>query len=353
MFDILAGICEPIELVFPPPPPQRRRRLVCREVSDSEDDGYLRRPSRQHHFDSWSDQPQQSPVALHNVLGKVWQKAERGSRNLPSSFSAPDLNSQWRNRNPSPPNASTSNVWQAMRNASPPMPPDNRNAVNNAWQRADYASEQRSNRLANVFNRMQQPTGNIMQPPPPPPQPPPLQNREAVQDFFAARNLPYGINAIPPNREAVQDFNAVRNLPYGINAMPPNQEAVQHFNAVRNLPYGMNTGPPLSSPAINNFFAARNVPYGINQPNPAVANVWNRADYAVQQGPPMINVPWNQGPPPSPPPNMWNRMPPGSSYPGSPMGFPQRGPSNLPAPMSFASILSQAHRQHLPYAGGT
>jgi hypothetical protein len=30
-----------------------------------------------------------------------------------------------------------------------------------------------------------------------------------------------------------------------------------------------------------------------------------------------------------------------------PYGVPQRGP----APSSFASLLSQAHRQNLPYAG--
>jgi len=371
MFDILAAGSQPTEIFFSSPSSPRPRRIVCREVSDYEDDGYLRRPSNRHQSSSWSDQPRQSPPALHNILSRVWQKAEQQSKDLPSSFSAPDINSQWqamRNRTPPPPRSSANNVWQAMRNASAPM---------------------------------QQPTGNIIQPPPPP-----LQNREAVQDFNAVRNLPYGINAGSPNREAVQDFNAVRNLPYGINAgspnreavqdffaarnlpygvnagspnreavqdffaarnlpygvnpITPNQEAVQDFNAIRNLPYGINAAPPSSNAAINNFLAARNVPFGINQPNPAVANVWNRADYAAQHAPPMINIPWNQGPPSSPPPlmnNMWNRMQQGppssfnSPYPSSPMGMPQGGPSNFSAPTSFASLLSQAHRQQLPYAG--
>jgi hypothetical protein len=55
--------------------------------------------------------------------------------------------------------------------------------------------------------------------------------------------------------------------------------------------------------------------------------------------------------------NMWNRMQQGppssfnSPYQSSPMGMPQGGPSNFSAPTSFASLLSQAHRQQLPYAG--
>lgn len=376
----LAATFQPIELLLPSYHPPRRRRLVCREVSDSDDESYLRRPSdhhRRHSSGPWHNEPQNTPLSLHNVLSRVWDKAERGSRNMPSSQSAPNINSQWqamRNSSPSPPNPGMNNMWQAMRNAPSPTPQNNQNAVNRVWQRADYASGLQSNPSSNLFN----------------PMPPPFQNREAVQNFNAIRNLPYGVNTGPSptpfqNREAVQNFNAMRNLPYGVNpglSPPPfqNREAIQNFNAVRNLPFGINTPPP-PNPAINNFYAARNVPGGINQPNPAVANVWNRAGYAAQQGPPMINVPPNQWRPSSPSPpmdNMWNRMmqgPSGSPYPSSPalpmdnmwnrmvqgasappygpspMGSPLRAPMNGPAPMSFASLLSQAHQRGLPYSG--
>jgi hypothetical protein len=295
--------------IYLPPASDRPRRLVCREVSDSEDDSYLRRPSHRHHRRHSSSEPnqpqQQQPVNLHNLLNRVWQKAERGSENLSSSVSAPNLNSQ----------------WQSMRNASPPISQDHRNAVTNAWQKADYASELNANRLSNTFNRMRQPTGGL-----------PPQNREAVQDFMAARNLPYGINLPPPNREAVQEFMAVRNLPPGLNQPPPNREAVQ------------------------NFLAARNLPYGINRPNPAVSNVWNRADNAAQQAPPMINIPWNQMQS-SPANSAWNRMQQGRPlpfnppYPNAPFGASVGRPVSAPAPVSFASILSQAQRQHSAYAG--
>ncbi|CAF1409743.1 unnamed protein product, partial [Adineta steineri] len=32
-------------------------------------------------------------------------------------------------------------------------------------------------------------------------------------------------------------------------------------------------------------------------------------------------------------------------------GVPSRGPSYVPPPSSFGALLSQAHRQHLPFAG--
>jgi hypothetical protein len=366
--------------IYLPPASDRPRRLVCREVSDSEDDSYLRRPSHHHHRRHSSSEPnqpqqqqQQQPVNLHNLLNRVWHKAERGSANLPSSVSAPNLNSQWqsmRNTSSSPPppaNYNVNNAWQAMRNAPPPISQDHRNAVTNAWQKADYASELNANRLSNTFNRMRQPTGGL-----------PPQNREAVQDFMAARNLPYGINLPPPNQEAVQDFMAVRNLPPGLNQPPPNREAVQDFMAARNLPYGINLPPPnreavqefmavrnlppgLNQPppnreAVQNFLAARNLPYGINRPNPAVSNVWNRADNAAQQAPPMINIPWNQMQS-SPANSAWNRMQQGRPlpfnppYPNAPFGASVGRPVSAPAPVSFASILSQAQRQHSAYAG--
>ncbi len=253
----------------------------------------------------------------------MWNKAERASEHLPPSSSAPNLNWQpMRNTPPpSPPppppsNVGVNNAWQAMRNAPPPMSPDHRNAVNNVWNRADYATQQKANRLSNVFNRMRQPTGGIIHQTPPP------QNREALNNFYAARNLPPGINQPPPpqNREALNNFYAARNLPPGINQPPP----------------------PQNREALNNFYAARNIPPGINQPNPAISNGWNRA---------------YQAPPSSPTNYTWNRMqqaahiPPNSSFPYPPYGVPSRAPSNVPAPASFGALLAQAHRQRSAYAG--
>ncbi|CAF1341923.1 unnamed protein product, partial [Adineta steineri] len=153
-------------------------------------------------------------------------------------------------------------------------------------------------------------------------------------DFFAARNLPYGVNPSPPppppNREAVQDFFASRNLPYGVNPTSP-------------------PPPPLpqNREAAQDFFAARNLPYGVNPGNSAVSNAWNRADYAAHHPPPP-SMPMN---------NTWNQTPqgppqrPNTSFPYPPFGVPSRGPSYVPPPSSFGALLSQAHRQHLPFAG--
>ncbi|CAF4461572.1 unnamed protein product, partial [Adineta steineri] len=111
------------------------------------------------------------------------------------------------------------------------------NAVANVWNRAENASAQNSNNLANMFGRMRQPSGGIVH------RPPPMQNREAVHDFLALRNLPPP-PSYPQNREAVHDFYALRNLPPGINQPPQNREAVHDFYALRNLPYGINQPPP-------------------------------------------------------------------------------------------------------------
>jgi hypothetical protein len=411
LFRILKGMPQPIETRFRSP--QRgRRRLICQEVSDSEDDLYYRHPSHRHrrHSDPWPNRQQQSPPAIHNLLNNVWHKAERATKNVPPSYSTPNLNSQWQsmpNRPPSP----------------PPVSQAQQKAVNSVWNRAQNSSGQNTNFISNVFDRMRQPTGNIIQPSPPPPQnreavqdffatrnlpyglnqppppqnreavgnfnaarnlpyglnrPPPPQNREAVGNFFATRNLPYGLNQPPPpqNREAVGNFSAARNLPYGLNQPPPpqNREAVGNFIAARNLPYNYNRPPPQQNPeAERNFIAARNVPSGINRPNSAAQNVWNRADYAANNAPPpMFNTAWNQmqsSPPPmnspwnqmqsSPPPmnSPWNQMQQSAPYPQNPTRILApfagsiRPPTRVPAPPSFAGILSQAHSQHSPYAG--
>jgi hypothetical protein len=141
---------------------------------------------------------------------------------------------------------------------------------------------------------MRQPAGGIIHQPPLP------QNREALNNFYAARNLPPGINQPPP---------------------PP---------------------PPQNREALNNFYAARNIPPGINQPNPAISNVWNRAYPAPPSSP--TNYAWNRMPQGAP-------IPPNSSFPYPPYGVPSRAPSNVPAPASFGALLAQAHRQQSAYAG--
>ncbi|CAF1000501.1 unnamed protein product [Adineta ricciae] len=372
---------QPVDLTVHSSPYRHRRRLVCQEISDTEDDSFRRRLSRSRtrHLSGPNDLQLPSP-AMHDVLGRVWDKVRAGSEHLPTSMSAPNLNWQaQQNRPPSPlppppppPASGINNVWQAMRNAPSPTPDMNQNAIKNVWNRASNAAEQNASRTWNVFNKMRQPTGGIVH------SPPPMANREAVHDFLAMRNLPPGINQpLPPpqNREALNNFLAARHIPYGVNEPPRTREAVNDFLAARSVPsaYGQpppSWGPPSNREAINNFLAARNVPFGINQPqspplhnqeaignffaarnfpplanpsNPAVANVWNRVDYAAHH--------------PSPINNAWNRMSHGapfqsqSSYPHPPFSSAIPPPRYVPAPSSFGALLSQAHRQHLPYAG--
>ncbi|UJR28490.1 hypothetical protein I4U23_009728 [Adineta vaga] len=374
------SVSQPMDVTIQSSPHRRRRRLICQEVSDSEDDNIHRRLSHHHNrprHHSGPSHSQQAPPAIHNLLGKVWDKVKTSSERLPPSSSAPNLNWQsGQNRPPSPPrrppspphSSSVNNVWQAMRNSPSPVPQMERNAVSNAWNRAANSNDANSNRLASMFNRMRQPTGGIVH------SPPPMQNREAVHDFLALRNLPPGINQPQQNREAVNDFYALRNLPPGINQPPPpsnreatnnflaarhipfginqpqqNREAVNDFYALRNLPPGINQ-PPANREAVNNFIASRNLPPSFNQSNPAVGNVWSRADYAAH------NLP--QSPPMMPPMNnAWNRMSSRapfqqqSTFPFPPHGVPSRPPGNVPAPTSISNLLSQAHRQNFPYSG--
>ena len=125
---------------------------MCHEVSDADETDRqrqsLRRPENAP-SDSWSDRSHQSPNTLHEILKKVWTKTTAGSGNLEVSSSAPNLNATWQS-----------------------MPQPSQAVVSHVWQQADDASKQRSNRMASIFNRMRQPTGNIIQPPSPPPPPP-------------------------------------------------------------------------------------------------------------------------------------------------------------------------------------
>ncbi|CAF1318050.1 unnamed protein product [Adineta ricciae] len=379
---------QPIDLTVNSSPYRRRRRLVCQEISDSEDDSFRKRPPqpRTRHL-SGPNHPQQPSPAIHDVLGRVWDKVRAGSEHLPTSMSAPNLNWQsQQNRPPSPlpppppppPASGINNVWQAMRNAPSPTPDMNRNAITNVWNRASNAADQNASRTWNAFNKMRQPTGGIVHSPPPmanraavhdflamrnlppginqpspPPPPPPPQNREALNNFLAARHIPYGVNEPPRTREAVNDFLAARSVPsaYGQPqpswGPPPNREAMNNFLAARNVPLGINQPPPPpplhNQEAIGNFFAARHVPPLSNPPNPAVVNAWNRADYAAHRSPPINNA-WNQMSQGAP----FHSQP---SYPHPPFSSAIPPPQYVPAPSSFGALLSQAHRQHLPYAG--
>jgi hypothetical protein len=162
-----------------PPSSNRPRRLICREVSDAEDDEYHRRSlqrRQQNDSNSWQNRSQQSPAAVHSLLGKVWEKAKTSPGRLPSSSSAPNLNSQWdsiRNRSPfpsrppSPPGMSVNNTWQAMRNAPQPPSRPNQEAVHNfiAARNLPPVNNQANQALRNVWNRAGN-AGNQSSPPP-------------------------------------------------------------------------------------------------------------------------------------------------------------------------------------------
>lgn len=209
--------------------------------------------------------------------------------------------------------AAVNSAWHAMQNAAnasqpppppPPQPQGGSPAVRNAWNQAQNAPSPSSNFLADMFNKMRQSPGAVIQPPP----------------------------GAQPNQAAVNNFNVLRNLPpqmdqpAGLPSSLPNQNAVNNFFSARNFPSGPAPGPP----------------------NQSVGNVWNRMEGAIQNAP--------APPAPSAPSAStlaWNQMQPyaSPSYPQPPFGAPQRGPVAAPAPNSFAALLSQAHQRHSPYAG--
>nr|ACI90368.1 hypothetical protein [Philodina roseola] len=260
----------------------RRRRLVCYETSDSEDDDYgHRRRHRRHSHHDYPHQPNnQGPPHIHNLLNQR-RNSNSFQGNLPHSNSTPNMNSLWQTmlNNASPQgqgqgqSSSVNSAWQSMLNAAGSSPPPPVEPANPS-----------ANFLSNMFNKMRQSPGAVLQPPPPQSAQP---NSEAVNNFYAVRNL---------------------NFPPGGNQPAP---------------------PPMNPEAVGNFFAARNFASGIPPPNPSVGNVWNRVEGAVQNAPP----------PPGPPASAlaWNQMrqyspPPPFSQPGS------RGPPvATQAPTSFAS----------------
>ena len=162
--------------------------MICQEISDTEDDDYRRQRLNRDYHDhrDYRDQRDyrdyrndrlpapiplhQPPANLHNLLTRVWNGALNASERLPPQSSAPDLRPSWRD----------------TRNASPSMFRDESDAVNNAWQRAKYATDPYADRYSPVFNRMGHPNDQIM--------PPPRQNFDPHQDYYPSRNAPPGMN---------------------------------------------------------------------------------------------------------------------------------------------------------------
>ena len=181
----------PAPISYPASP--RRRRMVCQEISDTDDDDHRRYlPNRDHRDhrdhrdrDYRNDRipaplpSRQPPANLHNLLSRVWSGALDATDRLPAQSSAPDLRPSWRD----------------TRNAPPYMSRDQRNAVNNNWQRANQASRLNPDRYSPVFDRMGHPLDPIM--------PPPRQNFGLPQNNFASRNAPpsmnLGLQGSPPS----------------------------------------------------------------------------------------------------------------------------------------------------------
>jgi len=138
------------------------------------------------------------------------------------------------------------------------MAPANQNAVSNVWNRADYASQFRGNQPPNMFNS------------PPAPYP----NQAAVNNFFASKDVPYGVNPSMPPNAAAQDFLAARNVPYGSNLPNPSIASAWNNmnrpppppaapNSVFNIPVRPPNNPPapMSFASILNQANSQNIPY--------------------------------------------------------------------------------------------
>ncbi|CAF5175547.1 unnamed protein product, partial [Rotaria magnacalcarata] len=368
-----------ITIISPSCRRRRRRRLVCREVTDSEDDNSDRRPlPHPRHYPKLDlNRPKEPPVALHNLLSNVWDKAKRGSEYLPRSASESNISQQWeamKNSSLPPSNSNLNNIWQAMRNSPPP--PSNPN-INNAWQAMRSSSPPPNN--PNINNAWQTMRNS---PPPPtnpninnawqamrssPPPPPPLPNNPSLNNAWQAMRS----SSPPPNNPNINNTWAAMR-----GATPPMTQ--QEQNAVNNVWKRANFESTQKSNGLSNIFRKMQVTPGtVIQPspwmppnNPAIGNVRNQANLGSAS---MLNNPSNPMPSqrpisPSPPPSSlypsqpaanlaWNRMLQGAnSSPSSPLPYPSMGalqhsPNRVPAPSSFASVLSQAHRQHSPYVG--
>ncbi|CAF1030587.1 unnamed protein product [Adineta steineri] len=353
----------------------RSRKLVCHEVTDSEDDDYYRDSSHHRRHHSRVNQYNQTPGQVHDLLNNVWHKASGASPNLNRANSVPNMNSQWQNM---------------QSRSSSPMVPDERNAVANVWNQAANAPKDKPNFLSSFFKKKKPENENTYQP-----TTAPQQNQEAVQDFFAARNVPAGVNQ--PNSAVGNVFNRAQggypqtqNLPWNrmATAYPSQQQQPSAMNSAWSqmarapLPpqqpfYGSGPSPAMNS-AWNQMARAPIPPqqpfYGSGQP-PAMNSAWNQmagAPLPSQQPfygsgqPPAMNSAWNQmarapapqqpyypmGQPMNP---MWNQMqqasypPPNPGYSYPPMGAPAQGPNPAPAPKkSFFSMFSKPTTQQ-PY----
>jgi hypothetical protein len=261
----------------------------------------------------WQNNPSQSN-SNHN-MNSPWQNRQN---NPSQSNSNPNMNSPWQN-NPSQSHASAiNNTWQAIQHAAPPMQSgaqpmqpsqqQHQNAVRNVWNQAGNASTQRAGNLWNAFNTIQQPTGNFNQPP---------RNQEAVHDFSATRNASMGMNQ--PNSAIANVWNRVENSPN----YAPRPSSNPPWNKMQSQPSGMNS----SWNQMSGGSAGQSSQQPLYSPRPAGNSPWNQ----MQQGP-------NQSQ------NFNYSQPPMS-------GLPQRVNTN--APPSFSSVLSQAHQQHVPFAGAS
>ncbi|CAF0841192.1 unnamed protein product [Adineta ricciae] len=298
-------------------PRGRRRRLICREVSDSEDDSSSDSLSRhnRHRSQSSRNKFDQSPARVHNLLNNAWTTAVDATRSSPQQQNAP----------------------------SPPPPQDQRNAVANVWNQAATATKNKPNFLSSFFNKLKSGNTNTSLPPQ-------QQGNAALQNFAAATNLSGGGNQ--PNSPVANVFNAAQRgspppAPYGA---PPPQSSV---GSVWNHMIAGPRPPP---------------PQSYYPPQPSVGSVWNQMSAGPRPPPQQTYYPpqssvgsmWNQmtaGPRPPPPQSYyppqpsvgsaWNQMsagprpPPQQSYypPQAPMGsmWNQMSAAAAPSPPYGAS----------------
>ncbi|CAF3508905.1 unnamed protein product [Rotaria sp. Silwood1] len=362
-------VCEPMEVTILSPLRRRRRRLICHEVSDSEDDHYYRRRPRyrRHSYDpdSRPDRSEKSPTAAHDALSNVWERARTASEHLPRSSTDSNIARQWeamrRSTPPPPSNVDMNRVWQSMQRTPPPDPtisraweamqrtPPPNPAISRAWE-AMQRTPPSDPTISRAWEAMQRtPPANpatlhaweAMRNAPSPPNPATLHAWEAMQKASPPPN-PAAMNAWqamvraspPPNPAAMNAWQAM------LRASPPTsptgQTAVYNAWQNANLASQQQANRPPQVFNVMQQTPGNVIQPPLSQPNPAVLNAWSRANLA---SPPTAN-------------NPWNRMP---TYPSpySPGGLPPRmpGPVRAPAPASFASLLSQAQRQHLPYVG--
>ena len=164
-----------------PPSFPGRRYLVCQEVTETGGDEH-RRPISSYdygmHHNSSSDPLPHSAPSMHNLLGRVWNRAS-SAVDRPGS---PNFNPSWQGR----------------------MSPDPREAIDHVWQRARHANDRPLDYPPPNFNRMGSPPNNY------PPinnqdpsfnrmPPPPMDNNWNRPDFSRPPAMPRsGSGTSPP-----------------------------------------------------------------------------------------------------------------------------------------------------------